>query len=141
MSGDISKSWDNFRAEFEDYELATGLIEKPKEVRAAALRRLMGNECRHIYSHNIVLSEEQTKDPKAILDALEDYFKPAKNVIYERYMIGCCKQEVDEPIDSFITRLRERASTCEYRELKDEMIRDRLVLGIANENTRRRLIA
>lgn len=140
MSGDISKNWDNFRAEFEDYELATGLIEKPKEVRAAALRRLLGNECRHIYSHNIVLSEEQTKDPKAILDALGDYFKPAKNVIYERYLFGCCKQEVDEPIDSFLTRLRERASTCEYRQLKDEMIRDRLVLGIANENTRRRLL-
>lgn len=49
-----------------------------------------------IYSHNIVLSEEKTKDPKAILDVLRDYFKPAKNVIYERYMFGCCKQEVNE---------------------------------------------
>lgn len=37
----------------------------------------MGNECRHIYSRNIVLSKEQTKVPKAILDALGDYFKPA----------------------------------------------------------------
>ncbi len=92
MSVDISKNWDNFRVEFEDYELATGLIEKPKEVRAAALRRLMGNECQHIYSRNIVLSKEQTKDTKAILDALGDYFKPAKNVIYERYMFRCCKQ-------------------------------------------------
>lgn len=40
MAGDIS----NFRVEFEDYELATGLIEKPKEVRAAALWRIMGTE-------------------------------------------------------------------------------------------------
>lgn len=140
MSGDISKNWDIFRAEYEDYELATGLIEKPSEVRAAALRRLLGNECRHVYNHNIVLTEEQTKDPKAILDALGAYFKPAKNVIYERYMFGCCKQEVNEPIDSFLTKLRERASTCDYKELKDEMIRDRLVLGITNENTRRRLL-
>ncbi len=43
-------------------------------------------------------------------------------------------------VDSFLTRLQERASTCEYRELKDEMICDRLVLGITNENTRRRLL-
>lgn len=84
MSGDISNNWDIFRAEFEDYELATGLIEKPEEVRAAALRCLMGNECRHICSHNIVLTEAQAKNPKAILDALGAYFKPAKNVIYER---------------------------------------------------------
>ncbi len=101
MSRDIYKKFNNFRVVFEDYDLATGLIEKPKEARAAVLQRLMRNECRHSYSHNIVLSEGQTKDPKAILDTLGDYFKPAKNVTYERYMFGCCKQEVEEAIDSF----------------------------------------
>ncbi|XP_034058782.1 uncharacterized protein K02A2.6-like [Gymnodraco acuticeps] len=89
---------------------------------------------------NVTLTEEQKKDPKTILDALGDYFKAAKNVIYERYTFGCCKQGPDEPIDSFITKLREKASSCEYRDLKDELIRDRLVLGIASESTRRRLL-
>ncbi|XP_034095415.1 uncharacterized protein K02A2.6-like [Gymnodraco acuticeps] len=140
MSGDIAKNWEVFRAEFEDFMLATGLTEKTNAVQAATLRRLMGNECRHIYMHNVTLTEEQKKDPKTILDALGDYFKPAKNVIYERYTFGCCKQGPDEPIDSFITTLREKASSCEYRDLKDELIRDRLVLGIASESTRRRLL-
>ncbi len=45
-----------------------------------------------------------------------------------------------EPIDSFLTRLRERVLTREYREFKDEMICYRHVLGIANENSRRRLL-
>ncbi|KAJ8353117.1 hypothetical protein SKAU_G00206840 [Synaphobranchus kaupii] len=90
--------------------------------------------------HNLTLTADQKKDPDAILDALEDYFKPTKNVIYERYVFGCCKQETDEPIDGFITRLRERAATCEYRGLRDEMLRDRLVLGISSEGTRRRLL-
>ncbi|KAJ8380928.1 hypothetical protein SKAU_G00017060 [Synaphobranchus kaupii] len=49
-------------------------------------------------------------------------------------------READEPLDSFITRLRVRAATCEYRGLRDEMIRDRLVLGIACESTRRGLL-
>lgn len=140
MSGDLAKNWEVFRAEFEDYVLAAGLNEKSEEVQAAALRRLMGNECRHIYMHNVVLSEAQKKDPTAVLDALEEYFKPAKNVIYERYKFGSCKQGNDEPIDTFLTRLREAASSCDYRGLKDEMIRDRLVLGIASESTRRRLL-
>ena len=98
----------------------------------------MDNERSHIYMHNVILDEGQKKDPTAILDALGEYFKPAKNVIYERYKFGCCKQETDEPMDSFLTRLRERAASCEYCGLKDEMIRDRLVLGVASENTRRR---
>lgn len=55
-------------------------------------------------------------------------------------MFGCCKQETDEPIDCFLTKLKEKASSCEYRALKDELIRDRLVLGVASEGTRRRLL-
>ncbi|KAF3834406.1 hypothetical protein F7725_025610 [Dissostichus mawsoni] len=46
-AGDIHGNWASFRAEFEDYLLATGLSEKEKPVQAAALRRLMGNDCRH----------------------------------------------------------------------------------------------
>ena len=68
------------------------------------------------------------------------YFKLATNVIYERYLFGCCKQEEGETIDTFVTRLREKAATCEYGQLKDELIRDKIVLGIANESTRRRLL-
>ena len=138
MSGDVAKNWEAFLVEFEDFVLAAD-NEKSEEVHTASFRRLIGNECCHIYTHNVILDEEQKKDPTTILDALGEYFKPAKNVIYERYKFGCCKQETDEPIDSFLTRLWERAS-CEYRGLKDKMIRDRLVLGVASENTRRHLL-
>jgi len=123
-----------FRAEFEDFSLATGLTEKSTYIQAATLRRIMGSECRHIYMHNLTLTVDQKKDPAAILDTLEDYFRPTKNVTYKRYIFGCCKQETDEPIDGFITRLRERAATCEYRGLRDEMLCDRLVLGEGTRN-------
>uniref|UniRef100_A0AAZ3SA70 Uncharacterized protein n=1 Tax=Oncorhynchus tshawytscha TaxID=74940 RepID=A0AAZ3SA70_ONCTS len=93
LTGDWNTNWDNFRDEFEDYALATGLHEKPNEVQAATLRSLMGSECRHIYRHNLTLTARLQCDAKAILDALENYFKPARNVIYERFVFGSCKQE------------------------------------------------
>jgi hypothetical protein len=125
LTGDWNTNWDNFRDEFEDYALVTGLHEKPNEVQAATLRSLMGSECRHT---------------KVILDALENYFKPARNVIYERFVFGSCKQEEGESVHNFVTHLREKSSTCLYGGLKDELIRDKIVLGIANEVTRRRLL-
>lgn len=140
MSGDLASNWDNFRAEFEDYVLATGLRDKAKEVQAATLRRVMGSGCRHIHKHNLGLSAEQGKDPEVILDALEEYFKPARNVIFERYMFGICKQDEGEPIDSFVTKLREKAASCEYGQLREDLIRDRLVLGVSDESVRRRLL-
>uniref|UniRef100_A0AAV2K178 Ig-like domain-containing protein n=1 Tax=Knipowitschia caucasica TaxID=637954 RepID=A0AAV2K178_KNICA len=140
FTGDWSTNWDVFRAEYEDYVLVTGVAEKDKKIQAATLRSVMGSECRHVYRHNLNLTAEQREDPAAILSALERYFKPAKNIIYERYLFGCCKQEDGESIDAFVTRLREKASTCEYGQLKDEMIRDKIVLGIASESSRRRLL-
>ncbi|KAI4887218.1 hypothetical protein NFI96_007652 [Prochilodus magdalenae] len=44
-------------------------------------------------------------------------------VIYERYMFGSCKQEGAESIDSFVTRLREKAATCEYEMLWQDLKR------------------
>lgn len=138
LTGDIPTNWDNFRTEFEDYSLASGLTSKDKKVQAATLRRVMGSECRHVYKHNLTLTAEQCEDVIAILDALENYFKPKRNVIFERYVFGCCKQEEGEPIDSFVTRLREKAASCEFGGLKEELTR--LVLGISDEGVRRRLL-
>lgn len=70
VSGDVSSNWDNFRAEFKDYSLATGLNEKPAAVQAATLRRVMGSECLHVYKHNLNLTEEQKSDTKTILQTL-----------------------------------------------------------------------
>lgn len=140
LSGDVANNWDNFKTEFEDYSLASGLAEKDKKVQAATLRRVMGSQCRHVYKHNLNLSEAQQKDVKAILDALEGYFKPKRNVIFERFVFGNCKQDEGEPIDSFVTKLREKAASCEYGGLREELIRDRLVLGISDESVRRRLL-
>jgi hypothetical protein len=36
--------------------------------------------------------------------------------------------------------LKEKSPTCEYGGLKDELIRDKIVLGFANEDARRRLL-
>lgn len=140
LSGDWSANWDIFRAEFEDYSLAVDLVAASSAVQAATLRTLMGPECRHVYKHNLQLTEAERGDVTNILDKLEEYFKPAKNVIYERYVFGCCKQEDGESTDNFLTRLREKAATCDYGALRDELIRDKVVLGITNEATRRRLL-
>ncbi len=131
MNGDWSDNWDLFRAEFEDYALVMGLAEKTMEVQAATLRSVMGPECRHVYRHNLNLTAAQQGDVKTILESLDAYFKPAKNVIYERYVFGCCKQEEGESIDNFVTRLREKAATCDYGGLKDEMIRDKRIISSA----------
>ena len=44
------------------------------------------------------------------------------------------------PINEFVSDLRIKASTCEYGDLADELIRDRIVMGIRNDHIRKQLL-
>ena len=59
------------------------------------------------------------------LEALENYFKPSRNLVYERYVFYTCKQQSEESVQSYVTRLRKLDSSREYGALKDKLIRDR----------------
>ena len=48
-------------------------------------------------------------------------------------------QGQDEPVENFITDLYSLAEFCAYGSLKEEMIRDRLVVGIRNEKLSEKL--
>ena len=57
-------------------------------------------------------------------------------------------QQVDESIDSFLSRLRAQAAKCKFvytvgeviKDVSDELIRDRIVVGVQDETTRSRLL-
>ena len=71
------------------------------------------------------------------LQALTQYFEPQRNTIFERYLLKNANQE-NENIDQYLNRLRKLTSTCAYGSLCDELIRDRLVIGIKSHEVRTR---
>ena len=62
------------------------------------------------------------------------------NVTYERYKFNWCSQNCQETVENVYVRLRSLASTCEFGSLTDELVRDRLVVGISDENVRKRVL-
>ena len=77
---------------------------------------------------------------KTKLKWMEQYCEPPKNTIYERYLFFSRGQESGEPIDKYATVLRNMTDSCEFQDLKDSLIRDRIVFGIADNNVRERLL-
>ena len=98
----------------------------------------MGKQCRQILSR-LELSEDNSKDPSAILAKLGSYFKPARNTLYERFLFHAAEQQPSETVHQYIMRLRRLAETCNFQGLHDEMIRDHLVLGCKDKAAQARL--
>ncbi|UYV72894.1 K02A2.6-like [Cordylochernes scorpioides] len=97
-------------------------------------------EAYNIFEH-LDLSDEQRNNSDEIINALTQHFTPKINIIYERSIFNQTNQETNESIEQYICRLRKLSSTCNYDAMTEEMIRDRLVLGIIDKQTKRQLIS
>ena len=55
------------------------------------------------------------------------------NVVFERAKFNLRKQEEGETVDTFITSLCQLSEHCAYGNLRDELIRDRIVIGVRDK--------
>ena len=139
MNGDVTQNWRYFQDSWNNYIIATDLKSSDAAVIVATLLSVIGKECYQVYMH-LPMTEAERKDYKIILKKLSDYFEPKKNTIYERYVFNSTVQEPNDSFDAFVNRLRKNASSCNYGDLCDEMIRDRIVIGLQDNQQRARLL-
>ncbi len=123
--------WTKWRRRFERFRKASGLDASDEEAQVNTLIYAMGDQADDIL-RSFGLSEEDAKKYKPVVDKFEAHFVKKRNVIYERARFNMRRQEEGEPVDSFITSLYTLAEHCGYGALHDEMVRDRIVVGISN---------
>ena len=99
----------------------------------------MGKDCLQTFL-NLNISAEDRNNVEACITALENYFKSHRNVVYERYVFNSCEQNHGGSVDSYVTRLRKLASSCEFGTVANELIRDKLVTGLNDRGTKRKLL-
>ena len=78
-------------------------------------------------------------DNDIVLQKFETFCIGKTNVTYERYKFNMCTQSESESLDSYLSRLRMLSKTCEYADLTDGLIKDRIVVGIRENSVRKRL--
>ncbi len=83
--------------------------------------------------------EEQRNDFEIILGKFNKYFFQRRNVIYERPCFHQQVQQTGERAEAFIRALYELSEHCEFCVMRDESIRERIVVGILDKDLSRRL--
>ena len=103
----------------------------------------IGLEAVEIYN-SFDLSEENRKKLSEIIKRFDNFAIGETNETYERYvfnsrLIAVCL--IGEAIDAYVGELRTLAQSCNFCTcLNDTLIRDRIVLGIRDRGTRKRLL-
>ena len=117
--------------------LAAGYDENPSKQKIALhVARKQAIELYNTFGH----SEEEEGVYQSVIGKFDAYCNPKKNENYERYVFNSRKQQKGEAIEQFVTDLKLKAQTCQFDNLRDSMIRDRIVLGIWSQRVRERLL-
>ena len=139
-SGNLAESWKKWRKRFDNFELATGVSTKSDAERVATIIAVIGDAAVDVYDTFTWETEGENQKLEKVYEKFEAHCAGKKNITYERYVFNTRSQLPGEDIDSFVTALRNLASSCEFGNLKLDLIRDRVVIGVNNPKMTQRLL-
>ena len=80
-----------------------------------------------------------SKKYSKVVEKFDAYFDIRKNVIFERARFNKRNQLEGETAEEYITALYGLVESCEYGTMKEELLRDRIVVGILDSNVSQKL--
>ena len=126
-------SWPKWKRRYLQYQEAAGLSDKGDARQINTLLYCLGEEANEILTSTNITTDER-KVFATVLAKFDGYFKVRRNVIFERARFNLRNQLPGESAETYIAELYRLIEHYEYGNL-DEMIRDRLVVGIADKKT------
>jgi hypothetical protein len=139
-SANLTLEWRRFKGQWLNYVKAAKVNKEEKDCQAAIFLACIGTDAYHIFTTMEFEAEDDKHDPDKLLDAFERHCIGEINEVYERYVLHRRQQEPGETFDTFVGDLRRLVKSCDYGSMEDSIVRDRIVLGIRDDATRKKLL-
>lgn len=122
---------------------------KSAKIKCSYLLLWLGDKGREIFS-TWELDNDDVNDIDVYFERFKDYITPEVNTVFARYQFFDRNQLSSEKTSDYITALKLLAQHCDYeafscpsypeRNLKEEMIRDKIIAGIQSKEVKRKLL-
>jgi len=103
-------------------------------------RNCIGPDALELFEGFQFTEGEHPKDLKTVINTFAEFCIGKTDETYERYCFNKHDQEPSETIGACVTALRRLVKTCNYGQLEESLIRDRIVIGIRDNNNRKKLL-
>ncbi|XP_055590558.1 uncharacterized protein K02A2.6-like [Uranotaenia lowii] len=129
LGDNMAEVWKSWTRQFVWFATATQLNDKPPQVQVATFMTAIGADCIRIFD-TINLTPEEENNLVVIKAKFDEYFIPKSCVTYERYVFNQISQNEDELTETFIARVKEQAKKCDFVQLHDSLVKDRIIIGL-----------
>ncbi|CAG5019291.1 unnamed protein product [Parnassius apollo] len=135
-----AEAWRQWRQLFEVFLKASGVSEEPKEIQATLLVYLIGSAGYEVFATFTFEEGESEDDINCVLKKFDSYFGTEPNITVTRFKFFSRNQESGENIDQYVPALRVLSWQCDFGDLHESLLRDKIVCGIVNNTVRDRLL-
>lgn len=136
---DLLPEWLRFKQQMDIFLTAAGFDRVSESRKAAIFLNCVGPEAQDLY-FNVLKTGENAKYEQ-IIRLFDDHFEPKQNEVMNAYIFNRRRQEEGESFDLFYMDLKKLIKNCNYKELQDRMIRDRIVMGVLDKKLQQKLLA
>lgn len=140
-SANLAKTWKSWKEEFTLYTDLT-MPDAEETTKVKLFNYLLGERGRELLDtlSGGGASTSARRTVSSMMALIDEHCNPKLNETVERYKFFVRNQGHDENIDRYVTDLRVLASTCNFGNIKDSLIRDRIVCGTNSSAMRERLL-
>jgi len=135
VDGNVGPRWKKWLARFENLIVGMGIADAKQK--RALLLHYSGPEVDEIFDTLEGTGEDE--DYKTAVEKLTAHFNPQINTTYEVFSFRKAQQNEGESLDSFHTRLRTLAKTCEFADT-DKEIKEQIILSCKSNALRRKAL-
>ena len=139
LEGNLAKNYADWIREFNVYEIATQLTEKPEIVRCATFLHVAGPQAQAIHQ-TLTFTRDEVNKIEPLKQKFKEYCEPKRNITVIRYLFNTRNQHTGEPFAKFVTDLKRLAKDCEFDALEESLMKDRIVCGIRDSALREKLL-
>lgn len=131
--------WSKWKQIFNIFLIAMKYDKEEENRKIAILLHCMGEQCLDIYN---TFEDAKKKTYDAVVQSFDNYFIPKINLSVERHNFFSHQQGQDS-LDTFLTKLKKLASSCDFGDLKDSLIRDIFICNMDKQhsNIRQKLLS
>lgn len=129
--------WPEWKQRFMRYFVASKINKEEPEIQVSTLIYVMGPDAERLLA-SFGLSVEDAGKFDTVMTKFDEHFVPKRNIIHERARFYARTQKAGETIETYVRSLHELAAHAEFPD-KNEAIRDRLVLGVLDQELSEKL--
>jgi hypothetical protein len=134
----MEKRWTLWLQQFTFWADATDFDKNTDRKKANKFMTIIGPDAIEIYNE-FELTEAEKLNCEVIVEKFTDRFSSTSSVTFQRYLFHEIRQKERERAVEFFARVKSQATKCKFGLMKNEFVRDQIVIGMRDKAVQQNL--